>query len=462
MDEQVTISNYLQKYGYKVNEEAFKYIDLADKWYRNEMIDTFHKRFNINGVPYELERLNFAKRLCSDDANLCEIIEINAQANKGNNTYINDVLNNNNFNVMYRKQLEQMSATGTVGAYIRIENAELYDDGTVKGGKIVINYAEATNIVVLKCVNNEIIECAFRGDSYDIEGAKYAIVTFTLDNGKYVCRTAYFDEYDKLKEETDPIVLGEVKPFAIMRVAEVNNIKDMMGYGLPKIFNAIPNLEILDLTYNMWHRDLDKADKMVFISKELGQYNQKTGQYDLPSPECKNIFMLVDGNSLPQKDQLIQEYNPKIRIEEVEKSMELALSMLSMSFGYGTRKYTFEDGKIVTATEYIGSRQDMLQEVNKQRYEAIQYITGIVEAIRYFSKELNIKELPDDEIAINFDDSYVTNKDEELKITRDDAMSFNIPQLKIKYLCQKYGIDEEEAQEWLNSEPNIIDDGNEE
>ena len=104
----------------------------------------------------------------------------------------------------------------------------------------------------------------------------------------------------------------------------------------------------------------------------------------------------------------------------------------------------------------------MLQEVNKQRYEAIQYIQGIVEAIRYFSKELNLKELPDDEIAINFDDSYVTNKDEELKTTRDDAMSFNIPQLKIKYLCQKYGIDETEAQEWLNSEPNINDDEGEE
>lgn len=70
--------------------------------------------------------------------------------------------------------------------------------------------------------------------------------------------------------------------------------------------------------------------------------------------------------------------------------------------------------------------------------------------------------MPDDEVTINFDDSYVTNKDEELKTTRDDAMSFDIPQLKIKYLCEKYGIDEEEAQEWLNSTLNINDDGGEE
>lgn len=462
MSEQTTMSNYLQKFGYDINQKAFSYIELADKWYRNEKIDDFHKRNNINGVPYELERLNFAKRLCSDDANLCEIIEINAQEDDKNKKYINDILNNNNFNVMYRKQLEQMSATGTVGAYIWIKDAQFYDDGSVKGGKIVINYSEASSIVILKCENNEIIECAFMGESYDKKGSKNTIVTFTFENGKYYCRTAYFDEYDKLLEEEGPIPYGEVKPFAIMRVAEVNNLEDMLGYGLPKIFNAIPNLKILDLTYNMWSRDLEKSDKMVFLSKQLGKFNTKTNQYELPNEECKKIFLQVDNTSLPQENQLAQEYNPTVRIDEVEKSMELALSMLSLSFGYGTRKYTFEDGKIVTATEYIGSRQDMLQEVNKQRYEAKQYIIGIVKAIRWFSSELKIKTLPDDEITVNFDDSYITNKDEQLKQTRDDAMSFNIPQLKIKYLCQKYDIKEEVAKKWLNSEPNINDDGSEE
>lgn len=457
MDGQTTISNYLQKLGYDVNQKAFKYINLADDWYKNKVIEGFHKKKTLTGIEYELERLNFAKRLCSDDANLCEIIEINAQNNEENRNYIDKLFKKNNFDTMYRKQLEQMSATGTVGAYIYIKDADLYDNGDVKGGNIVINYAEASNIVILTCVNNEILEVAFRGVAYDREGASQCIVCYILNNGKYDCRTAYFDEYGKLLEE-NIVHLGEVKPFSIMRVAEVNNLDDMLGYGLPKIFNAIPNLEILDLTYNMWHRDLEKSDKMVFLSKKLGQYNSETEEYELPSPECKKIFLQVDDSALPQNSQLAQEYNPIIRIDETEKSMELALSMLSLSFGYGTRKYTFEDGKIVTATEYIGSRQDMLQEVNKQRYEAIQYIQGIVEAIRYFSKELNLKELPDDEITINFDDSYITNKDEELKTIRDDAMSFDIPQLKIKYLMQKYGIDEEEAKRWLNNVQMDIDE----
>ncbi len=461
MDDQIKMSNYIEKYGYKVNKKAFPYISLADDWYKNKIMP-FHKKETITGVRYTLERTNFGKRLCADDANLCEVVEINAQKTKSNQKIIDQILEKNNFQVMYRKQLEQNSATGTVGAYIKIENALLYDDGSVKGGEIKINYAYAENIVILKCVNNQIIECAFQGESYGKEGAKNTIDMFRLVDGKYQLITAYFDENGKLLEEKAPITLGEVPPFAIMRVAEVNNLEDMQGYGLPKLYNAISNLEILDLTYNLWRSDLSKSDKMVFLSKSLGKYNEKTGQYELPNEECKKIFMQITSKDLPQEGALAQEYNPVIRIDEVEKSMELVLSMLSTMFGYGTKKYTFENGKFVTATEYIGNRQDMLQELNKQRQEAKQYITAIIKAIRWFYNNLEQGELPDDEVAINFDDSYVTNKDEELKTTRDDAMSFDIPQLKIKYLCKKYGIDEEEAQEWLNSTPNLNDDGGEE
>lgn len=461
MDDQIKMSNYIEKYGYKVNKKAFPYINLADDWYRNKVMP-FHKRQTITGVDYELQRTNFGKRLCADDANLCEVIEINAQDEPSNQKIIDDILEKNNFQVMYRQQLEQNSAVGTVGAYIRVENAVLYDDGSIKGGKIKINYASAENIVILKCVNNQIIECAFQGKSFSKDGSKKTIDMFRIVDCKYQCITAYFDENDNLIEELDPIPLGEVPPFAIMRVAEVNNLEDIQGYGLPKLYNAISNLEILDLTYNLWRSDLSKSDKMVFLSKSLGKYNEKTGQYELPNEECKKIFMQITSKDLPQEGALAQEYNPVIRIDEVEKSMELVLSMLSTMFGYGTKKYTFEDGKFVTATEYIGNRQDMLQELNKQRQEATQYITAIIKAIRWFYNNLEQGDLPDDEITINFDDSYVTNKDEELKTTRDDAMSFDIPQLKIKYLCKKYGIDEKEAQEWLNSTPNINDDGGEE
>ena len=64
---------------------------------------------------------------------------------------------------------------------------------------------------------------------------------------------------------------------------------------------------------------------------------------------------------------MIKEIVPEIRAGKFRDVIELLLSLLSMMFGYGTRRYTFERGQITTATEYIGQRQDQMQELNRQR-----------------------------------------------------------------------------------------------
>ena len=66
---------------------------------------------------------------------------------------------------MYRRQLEEMSASGTVGGYIRLDNADLLDNGNVTGGDIKINYVNAEGIIPLTVINNDIIECAFYGEN---------------------------------------------------------------------------------------------------------------------------------------------------------------------------------------------------------------------------------------------------------------------------------------------------------
>ena len=455
MNKQETIKTYLNKLGYTINDEAFKKIKIANDWFTNEKLP-FHKRATINGVDYELERTNFSKRLCSDDANLCETIEVIAQEKESDNNIVLKVLKDNNFNVMYRKQLEEMSATGTVGCYLRVENANLMQDGTLKGGKLRINYASAENIVILSCNNNVISECAFMGESYDIKGSKSAIVIFRLINGNYECRTAYFDREGKfLKDEA--VILGETKPFAIMRIAEVNNMKDMKGYGLPKIFNVVAELKILDLTYNMWLRDLDKSDKIVLLNKSICKYDANKKKYVIPNDEMKKIFVPI-GIENDQDNPIYQEYNPTIRIDDVQKSLELCLSMLSLRFGFGTKKYKFDEGRIVTATEYIGERQDAMQELNKQRQESVAYISGIIEFIRWFEEAFNNHVMAEDEITIKFDDSYVLDKEKELETTRNDALTFDIPQLKERYLKAKYNLTDEEVKEWMQAEV-IKDDG---
>lgn len=446
------VKNFLKKKGYTVNDNALTVIQACDDWYSNRIIEDFHKRKTLNGIPYELNRLNFGKRCCSDDANLCEVLEINAGDGEQAD-FVNDALGKSEFNTQYRKQLEKTSADGTAACYIRLDNATFMDNNSVKGGTIKLNYVEADAFMPLTVENDIVIEAAFSGSALSKGKKQTTLVLFTLgENGMYTAETHIFDDKgNEIKDMETIVQLGEVKPFAVMRNAEVNNLDDMTGYGLPKLWDAIPALKVVDLCYNVLFSDLDKAEKIILVNELLCEFDEN-GKPKM-TPEQKKLFVLV-GEKLPdpQDKALIQEYNPEIRIDQVTKAFELALSLLSMSFGYGTKKYSFENGQITTATEYVGERQDQMQELNRQRQEAIRYIQDICRAVMWFANTFQGKSFNlDQEILVDFDDSYITDREAELERKRNDALSFDIPELTVWYLMDAYSLTEEEARKMVEA-----------
>lgn len=438
------VKNFLQKKGYTVNDNALSKIEICDDWYSNRVIEDFHKRKTLNGVSYELSRLNFGKRCCSDDANLCEVLKINVGDGEQAN-YVTKVLDGSKFNTQYRKQLEKTSADGTTACYIRLDNATFMDDGSVKGGDIKLNYVEADAFMPLTVENDIVTEAVFSGSALSKGKKQTTLVLFTIDeDGSYIAETQVFDDKgSRIEDKETTVKLGEVKPFAVMRNAEVNNLDDMEGYGLPKLWNAIPTLKVVDLCYNVLFSDLDKAEKIVLVNELLCEFDQD-GKPKL-TPEQKKLFVFT-GEKLPQEKSMIQEYNPKIRVDQITKAFELALSLLSMSFGYGTKKYSFENGQITTATEYVGERQDQMQELNRQRQEAIMYIQDICRAVMWFANTFQGKAFKiDQKIIVDFDDSYITDREAELERKRNDALAFDIPKLTIWYLMEAYSLTEKEA-----------------
>ncbi|MDE7327955.1 MAG: hypothetical protein K2N63_17035, partial [Lachnospiraceae bacterium] len=254
------VLSFLQKRGFTVNTKAAEIINTCDDWYSNRMIKGFHNRRTVQGVEYELSRLNFAKRCCSDDANLCEILEINA--GKGEQAdEVNTILGQSEFNTQYRKQLEKTSADGTTACYVRLDQATFYDDNTVRNGKVKLNYVEANCFIPLTVENDIVTEAAFSGSSLKKGKKQTTLVIFALnERNLYTAETHIFDDMgNELKELETVLQLGDVKPFSVMRNAEVNNLDDMEGYGLPKLWNAIPMLKVIDLCYNVLFSDLDKA-----------------------------------------------------------------------------------------------------------------------------------------------------------------------------------------------------------
>lgn len=444
------VKDFLQKKRYTVNDNALAVIQVCDDWYANRVIEDFHKRKTINAVPYELSRLNFGKRCCSDDANLCEVLEINAGDGEQGD-FVNDVLAKSEFNTQYRKQLEKTSADGTTACYIRLDNVTFMDNNSVQGGAIRLNYVEADAFMPLTVENDIVTEAAFSGSTL-VKGKKQTTLVLFIrgDNGMYTAETHIFDDKGNELRDLETIVqLGDVKPFAVMRNAEVNNLDDMEGYGLPKLRNAIPVLKVVDLCYNVLFSDLDKAEKIILVNELLCEFD-KDGKPKL-TPEQKKLFVFT-GEKLPEEKSMIQEYNPEIRIEQVTKAFELALSLLSMSFGYGTKKYSFENGQITTATEYVGERQDQMQELNRQRQEAIRYIQDICRAVMWFANTFQGKAFDlDTDILVDFDDSYITDKEAELERKRNDALSFDIPELTVWYLMDAYSLTEEDARKLVEA-----------
>ena len=309
-------------------------------------------------------------------------------------------------------------------------------------------------------VNDEITEAAFAGTELKGGKVRTTLVDFVLDkNGNYISETNVFDEYGtRIPELTTVVQLGEVKPFAVLRNAEVNNIDHMTGYGYPKLWGAIGVLKAVDLCFNVLFGDLDKADKLVLVNELLCKFDE-SGKPITPNEQLKKTFVMLGGEKLPGQKDLVQEYNPIIRIDEITKSFELCLSLLSTMFGYGTKKYSFENGQIKTATEYAGERQDSMQELNKQRTEAENYIRDICRAVLWFSNTYQATSWNlEEEITVDFDDSYVVDHQSELEGKRADALSFSsIPKLTIWYLMDKYNLSEEEAEKIYKEGQTDID-----
>ena len=308
------VTDYLLKRGYRVNTTALELIHACDDWYANRKIPEFHHRNTVQNVPYDLKQLNLAKRCCSDDANLCEILDVNAGSTEQQKDFVNAILADSEFQTQYRKQLEKVSADGTAACYVRLDDATIMKSGRVQGGRIRLNYVEAESYIPLTVENDVVTEAAFSGTGLEKGKKQTTLVIFTKDQaGNYTAETAVFDEYGaKIEDKSIVLGLGDMKPFAVLQNAEVNNLDDMVGYGLPKLHNAIPALEVVELAFNVLYGDLDKADKLILINEMLCQFDG-SGKPITPNEQAKKLFVLL-GERLPTQKELIQEYNPEMII----------------------------------------------------------------------------------------------------------------------------------------------------
>ena len=402
------------------------------------------------------------KKVCEDWASvlLNEKTEIVVNDNNSNK-FLHEILQDNDFWQLGNSLIEKAFYSGTGAFVLKLDNITMQGEGIKKSpdAKIRIEYLTALSIIPLSINRGKITEVAYASEVL-LRGKKYIYLeTHELENGNYKITNRYFSVNEgQLKEEKLPdgilpaINTGiDISLFSIFSPNIVNTFSNSNGLGLSVYAHAIDNLMGVDLAFNNFCRDFRLGGKKVFYSDSLIRVDQN-GNKITPDDMMQQLFTVMGELPLHEdgKNSLMTEYNPDLRVQDNKDGVQAQLDYLSFKCGFGTKHYQFNGGTIVTATQYSGDKQELVQNASKHYIVIEKALQQLAKAILWAGKEILGQQVnPDAEVTVNFEDSYIIDKESErlrdLQEIRDGIMQ------KWEYRVKWYGEDEETSKQMVAS-----------
>lgn len=485
------ILKYLSKKGYKtVSTDYYNFIEMWENWWKNNV--DFHKYHDSTGKERKMFSLGMAKRVSEDWASILftERDEIATQANTSQQTKVNnDYLNKQLKKLKVYKDLptaiEKAMAMGTAGATMRVKNAKVDKNGKVSATnrtKLDIIYLDATQIVPLKVEHGKIIDVAFVSESIE-DGKKIYYVELhqlqydeELKKDIYVISNNYINEQGEEVTKKDIVkqytFKSDVPLFSILKPAVANPLDteyhNANGLGFSIYGTAIDQLMVCDITYNNFAMDFYLGGKKVFYNKKITRTktrqikdtdgNIKEEEYEVyPDDVMKQQWTTYGDDQISNiKDNpVVTEYNPDLRVTEDKEGIQFALNMLSFKAGLGTKYYEFNGTSVVTATQYVGDRQDLVSNANKHRKRVDEFVSGIGKAILLLGRILFKENVTEDcLVTITDKDGFMVDTETaKNEFRKDIAQGIRKPwEYRVKFL----GEDEETAKARI-ADDNIDD-----
>lgn len=470
----MNIFKYFKEKGIDTVEPSFyRMIEIWDSWYISN-VSKFHRYRMYTGIGTwkncKRHSLGMAKKVSEDIANelLNERVKITI-SDERTNEYVNDVLNKNQFYIKGNEYQERKAAKGTVAYVPYVTNAVMYDDGTITGGEVKINYLEARNIYPVTWENGKVLECVFVYPKTYL-GKKYAQIQFhKLENGLYViendvveCTNGAGTTITKEKWKdiplfaslSDRIETGSDRPqFVIDRLNIVNNINstDDNPMGVSIFANAIDVLRKIDLEYDSYANEFGLGKKRLFVDPEITRFRDGSPVFD---PDDTVFYQLPDGY-FGKTNEAMHEVNMALRVNEHSTAINDDLNYLSMKCGFGTQKYKFESGNVKTATEIISENSEEYRTISKHEIILEDVLKELVRIIARLGLVTGAQVNPDAEIAIDFDDSIIEDKSAERRQDMSDMAAGVMT--KVEYRMKWYGETEEEAAKHIIDDTAVIE-----
>lgn len=457
-----------KKYNTNISTEYYTTIRTWREWWEGfvESVHTY-RELGVDGSTRkrELYRLGMAKRITEDWAALLlnEKTTITIEDKKTAAWLLGDdseqgaggVLKDCNFWAEGNELLEKAFAYGTGAFVARADGARVNESGAIipdSNCKAAIEYVDALSIIPLSIEKSRITEVAFVSE-FTKRGKEYIYIeTHTKgDNGNYIIENEYFLlDGMQMKKSTLPeniapkIDTGSPVPwFAFMYPNITCNIRTNNGLGMSVYANALDILKAVDIAYNNFVKDFFLGGKKVFYNKAMVQTN-KDGKTIAPDDIVQQLFQQVgDGMDFDAK-QMVQEFNPALRVQENKDGVQAQLDYLSFKCGMGTKRYQFNASGVKTATEYNGERQELVQHAQRHAIVLESALKTLCKALLYIGKAFCGADIdPETPININFEDGFVIDdaaaRMNDLQEMRDGIMQ------KWEYRAKWYGETEEEA-----------------
>lgn len=396
-------------------------------WYYG-CVDSFHKYYVFNGdkkIYKNRFSLGFPKKICESFADLICNEKVKFYISSDSATeLLRAIFEKNNFYTKLNQSIEKVFAFG-LGAIV----ASADQDG------INIQFISCDNIIPLTFDNNNIHECAFVSDSYDINGkiVRYVQIHSKNKNNQYVIYNYKFivgqnDEitpYDEFEDVPASIeTYSDIPWFSIIKPNIVNNIDINSPFGIPIYLNSLDTIKTLDIIYDSFVNEIQNGRKRLFVTSDALKVNSD-GQLRNAFDPNDVVFYLLDSNISSENNnngKYVQEVNGTLRINELRLALRTNLELLSMKLGLGKNYFQLENdsGYIKTATEVVSSNSDLYRTIHKHEIVVRESLVNLIKAIQFISKSIfNVN--MDGDITIDFDDSVIESDLEKRDQDRRDV-----------------------------------------
>lgn len=473
----MNIFSYFRKKGIDTLDPTFyKKIEEWKSWYQGNVRSfSFYRVHTGQGTYTRRKRksLGMAKKVSEDIADLLlnERVKITL-SDQSTAAFVQQVLEENHFLILGNDYQERKAYTGTVAYIPYLYDAEAAEDGTIRNGKIGIEYVSASNIYPVSWENGRVTECIFTFPK-TVNRKKYVQVQYhKLIDGQYVIENTVLENVTGSQEgkELSPEEWCELRPFqnlaqrmetgspepqfVLDRLNIVNNADDDESnpMGIAIFANAIDILKGLDVTYDSYCSEFELGRKRVFVAPEMVKNKDGSLAFD---PEDIVFYKMPEDYSEKGKEGMIHEVNMELRSEQHSKGINDGLNYLSLKCGFGTERYKFEGGGVKTATEVISENSDMYRMLKKHEIILNDAIIELVRIIIRLGIVIGNSLNSETGITIDFDDSIIEDKQAERQQDRQDV-SMGAMALW-EYRVKHYGETPEKAKAAVQQPAEVIE-----